>query len=274
MFPPVRTSANIRCMTHVRFAAYGVLLCSFLAFPQDAPNLTGIWRFNPQKGRHSGQAPEDMRIKIDQNGPDITILFRVRNKSQEETNSTRLRIGSADNKNEIHGAPMISKATWDGATLVVDSVAKFGNQELRMTDRWTLSPDKQTLTFVEKHQFGAEPQPTEDTTIFERQPEGSWEPSQPPKPAEQVYKNIQVMKGVPSNRLMGAMQFFSKSLGVECAHCHVPNEFDKDDKPAKNTARKMLTMVHQINGDNFPQNQVVSCWMCHRGSAKPEAFPK
>jgi hypothetical protein len=260
-------------MRYLRLA-FGALLCSFLAFPQGAPNLTGVWRFNPQKGQHSGQAPEDMRVKIDQNGSDLAIIFRVRNKGQEESNTTRLRIGSADNKNEIHGAPMISKAAWDGTVLVVDSVAKFGDQELRMTDRWTLSADKQTLTFVEKHQFGAEPQPTEDTTIFERQPDASWEPPQPPKPAEQVYKNIQVMKGVPSNRLMGAMQFFTKSLGVECSYCHVPNEFDKDDKPAKNTARKMLNMVHQINGDNFPQNQVVSCWMCHRGSAKPEAFPK
>ncbi len=97
---------------------------------------------------------------------------------------------------------------------------------------------------------------------------------QPPKPAEEVYKNIQVMKGVPAPRLMGAMQFFTKSLGVECSYCHVPNEFDKDDKAPKNTARKMLKMVHQVNGDNFPDNQVVSCWMCHRGNPKPEAFPK
>jgi len=81
---------------------------------------------------------------------------------------------------------------------------------------------------------------------------------QPPKPAEEVYKNIQVMKGVPAPRLMGAMQFFAKSLGVECSYCHVPNEFDKDDKAPKSTARKMLKMVHQINGDNFPDNQVVS----------------
>ena len=56
---------------------------------------------------------------------------------------------------------------------------------------------------------------------------------QPPKPAEEVYKNIQVMKGVPAPRLMGAMQFFTKSLGVECSYCHVPNEFDKDDKAPK-----------------------------------------
>ena len=136
------------------------------------------------------------------------------------------------------------------------------------------SPDKQTLTFTERHQFGAEPQPTEDTYPLDRQPDESWEPPQPPKLAEQVYKNIQVMKGVPAPRLMSAMMFFTKSLGVECNYCHIPNEYERDDKPAKHTARKMLNMAHQINEANFPNNQVVSCWMCHRGNLKPEASPK
>jgi hypothetical protein len=253
-------------MRQAIFALSLLLLCQFRAVSQDEkPNLSGVWR------RSSGKSTqEEMRVKIEQNGSDITITFRTRN----ETNTSRLRIGSDDNKNEIHGAPMISKAGWDGAALVVHSVAKFGTDELRMDDRWTLSSDKQTLTFRERHQYGAEPQPTEDTSVLERQPDGSWEPPQPPQTAEQVYKNIQVMKGVPAPRLMGAMQFFTKSLGVDCNYCHVPNEFERDDKPPKNTARKMLNMVHQINTANFPDNQVVSCWMCHRGNPKPEAFPK
>ncbi len=215
-----------------------------------------------------------MRAKIDQNGSEITIILRVRNKGQEEMFTQRLKIGTGGNMNEIHGAPMTSKAAWDGSTLAVDSIAKFGDQELRMNDRWTLSADNQTLTFQERHQFGAEPAAAEEITVLERQADDTWEPTQAPKLAEEVYKNIQVMKGVPASRLMGAMMFFKNSLGVECNYCHVPDEFERDDKPAKNTARKMLNMVHQINGDNFPKNQMVSCWMCHRGTAKPEAFPK
>jgi len=261
-------------MGYQSLALSSALLCALSAICQAQPtNFSGIWRRNPAKSQSSGNPPEDMRVKIDQNGSDLTVTFRVRNKGQEETITQRLRVGTDDNKNEIHGAPMTSKAAWDGATLVVTSVAKFGDQDLHMNDRWTLSADKQTLTFKEGHQFGSE-SAAEDTQVFDKQPDGSWEPPQPPKPAEEVYKNIQVMKGVPAPRLMGAMQFFTKSLGVQCVYCHLPNEFDKDDKPTKNTARKMLNMVHQINGDNFPQNQVVSCWMCHRGSAKPEAFPK
>ena len=61
-----------------------------------------------------------------------------------------------------------------------------------------------------------------------------------PKMAEEVYKNIQVLKGLPSDQVIPAMQFISASLGVDCEHCHVERAFDKDDKKPKQTARKMI----------------------------------
>ena len=48
-----------------------------------------------------------------------------------------------------------------------------------------------------------------------------------PKPAEEVYKNIQIMKGVPAPRIMPVMQNLTKWLGVDCAYCHVPGEFER-----------------------------------------------
>ncbi|HZD94413.1 MAG TPA: photosynthetic reaction center cytochrome c subunit family protein, partial [Candidatus Sulfotelmatobacter sp.] len=50
------------------------------------------------------------------------------------------------------------------------------------------------------------------------------------KTAEQVFKNIQTLKGVPSDQLQPAMQFISNSLGVECEFCHVQGAFEKDEK--------------------------------------------
>lgn len=50
--------------------------------------------------------------------------------------------------------------------------------------------------------------------------------------AEQVYKNIQLFKGMPASELEPTMAFISGSLGVKCNHCHV-NPFSKDDKPTK-----------------------------------------
>ena len=99
------------------------------------------------------------------------------------------------------------------------------------------------------------------------------EPDHAAKPAEEVYKNIQCFKGVPAPHVMEAMKAFKQSLGVKCSFCHVEGAFDKDDKPEKTTARKMIAMVHSINKDNFGGEHKVGCWTCHRGSAEPESKP-
>lgn len=57
------------------------------------------------------------------------------------------------------------------------------------------------------------------------------------KTAEQVYKNIQILTGVPAGQVIPAMQFITASLGVECSYCHVENLFEKDDKKPKQVAR-------------------------------------
>ena len=94
-----------------------------------------------------------------------------------------------------------------------------------------------------------------------------------PKLTEDVYKNIQTLKGIPADELIPAMQFITYSLGVECSYCHVENAFDKDDKKPKQAARKMMQMMTAIDRDNFDAKQMVTCYSCHRGSPKPVATP-
>ncbi|HZD08740.1 MAG TPA: hypothetical protein VE176_10855, partial [Candidatus Limnocylindrales bacterium] len=40
-------------------------------------------------------------------------------------------------------------------------------------------------------------------------------PEDSANPAEQVFKNIQVLKGTPANQIVPSMQFIANSLGVE-----------------------------------------------------------
>jgi hypothetical protein len=94
-----------------------------------------------------------------------------------------------------------------------------------------------------------------------------------PKKAEEQFKNIQVLKGIPADQLFPTMQFITASLGVECDFCHVQNAFEKDDKKPKQTARKMMEMMFAINKDNFDGHREVTCYSCHRGNAKPIAIP-
>src|SRR5262245_55927691 len=89
------------------------------------------------------------------------------------------------------------------------------------------------------------------------------------KTAEQIYKNIQVLKGVPASQLQQVMAMFTGSLGVTCNHCHT-NPFDKDDKAPKQTARRMIQMVFDLNRGNFGGREAITCFTCHRGQAKPE----
>ncbi|MGA9981434.1 MAG: c-type cytochrome [Candidatus Sulfotelmatobacter sp.] len=94
-----------------------------------------------------------------------------------------------------------------------------------------------------------------------------------PQMAEAVFKNIQVLKGVPSDQLIPAMRFIAASLGVECNYCHVQDHFDKDDKKPKQIARDMMKMMFAIDKDRFGGNREVTCYSCHRGSLKPEGTP-
>jgi photosynthetic reaction center cytochrome c subunit len=93
------------------------------------------------------------------------------------------------------------------------------------------------------------------------------------KTAEQVYKNLQVLKGIPYDQLIPAMEFITASLGVECGFCHVERRFDQDDKEPKQTARKMMQMMLAINQGNFGNRQKVTCNTCHRGSRLPVSTP-
>ena len=94
-----------------------------------------------------------------------------------------------------------------------------------------------------------------------------------PKTTEQAFKNIRVLKGLPADQLIPAMQFITSALGVECGFCHVEGAFDKDDKETKQTARKMMQMMSVINQDNFDGHRVVTCNTCHRGNSKPVGIP-
>lgn len=91
--------------------------------------------------------------------------------------------------------------------------------------------------------------------------------------AEEQFKNIQVLKGVPADQILPGMQFIASSLGVDCQFCHVQDAFDKDDKKPKQIARKMMTMMFAINTENFDGRRQVTCYSCHRGNIHPVHIP-
>ena len=98
-----------------------------------------------------------------------------------------------------------------------------------------------------------------------------------PKLSDEIFKNIQVLKGIPVDDFLQTMGIMSGALGYDCSACHVGAGTDKvdwaADTPAKVTARRMVTIMTAINRDQFQGRQVVTCWTCHRNSDRPPVTP-
>jgi hypothetical protein len=94
-----------------------------------------------------------------------------------------------------------------------------------------------------------------------------------PQMAETVFKNVQVLKGIPVDEFMGTMGLFAAALSADCSECHTGAGTDDpkwdEDTPKKRTARRMIQMMQAINKDNFNGRQQVTCWTCHRGIRTP-----
>src|SRR4030095_6602949 len=98
-----------------------------------------------------------------------------------------------------------------------------------------------------------------------------------PKMAEDVFKNVQALKGIGVDDFMLTMGIMSAAVGSDCVGCHPSAGTDHVDwaldTPRKRTARRMVLMVAAINKDNFGGRQVVTCWSCHRGRDRPVTTP-
>jgi outer membrane lipoprotein-sorting protein len=102
--------------------------------------------------------------------------------------------------------------------------------------------------------------------------------AQKPLMAEEVFKNVQILKGIPVNQFMETMGFFAASLGLNCVYCHVPESLENwdrfaDDVPRKRMARSMMLMVDDINKTKFGGRRALTCYSCHRGAQAPRVLP-
>src|SRR5262245_26570011 len=105
----------------------------------------------------------------------------------------------------------------------------------------------------------------------------SGQPSPQPRMVEDVFKNVQALKGIGVDDFMLTMGIMSAAVGSDCVGCHPSAGTDHVDwaldTPRKRTARRMVQLVTSINRDTFGGRQVVTCWTCHRGRDKPVTTP-
>jgi len=104
--------------------------------------------------------------------------------------------------------------------------------------------------------------------------------AQAPQPQVVEGPNVKVLTGLTAQQFQEEMNFIVQGLGVTCGTCHVRGNFASEEKPQKQTARKMLEMVKAINKTTFPDHKPkdgesllgkVTCYTCHRGETTPKS---
>jgi hypothetical protein len=93
------------------------------------------------------------------------------------------------------------------------------------------------------------------------------------------HKNLQVLpKDISKDELKKTMDGFAEQLGVKCTFCHIIDQYDKDERPHKADARRMIKLMLDMKAkkaDYFGprvKESAITCSLCHRGKAEPEPF--
>jgi len=102
--------------------------------------------------------------------------------------------------------------------------------------------------------------------------------AQRPPMAEEVFKNVQILKGIAVDEFMDTMGMFAAATSLNCTSCHASDNTTTWDKfavdtPLKQTARRMMNMVNAINKTQFKGVRSVTCYTCHHGDQRPKIVP-
>lgn len=98
------------------------------------------------------------------------------------------------------------------------------------------------------------------------------EPSDP-RPATEVFKNVQVLTDIDAGRFMRLQHAMTEWVAPKqgCGFCHAGSDYASEANPRKEAARLMLRLTRYTNtvGKAHLGAAGVTCYTCHRGEAVP-----
>jgi hypothetical protein len=249
-----------------------VFLALCVAFGQQTPNFSGVWKADPAQSKFAGPPPASYLLIIDQDADKLTETIGTPGMHGDERTIYTYNLNGRPSNNSFHGIPIrMEKPVMEANTLRLES--KVGTTPPSALNQiLTLSPDGNTLT-MELVNSGGE-HPSDQKIVLTKQPDSVGAALRAPEEtAGARFKNVQLLKDLPASQFMDTMRYFAFSVGDRCDFCHVQNNFAADDKPTKKMARTMITMVHTVNTTYFDGHNEVRCYTCHRGQHEPQSRP-
>jgi hypothetical protein len=116
----------------------------------DKPNFSGEWKLDAGKSNFGPMPPPaSMLRKVTHNDPALTIVEQQSGGPQGDQNITmKYTTDGKESVNNLMGNDVKSIATWEGSSLVIATKVDFQGNEIKVTDKWSLSDDGKVLTDV------------------------------------------------------------------------------------------------------------------------------
>ena len=97
-----------------------------------------------------------------------------------------------------------------------------------------------------------------------------------PTLAEDVFKSVVLLRGIPVDTFFEAMGMFANAMGNDCTYCHSPSSpLDRTGfavpTPRIQRTRQMIVMMNAINKTYFGGQPRMTCFTCHGGNQSPRS---
>jgi len=133
------------------FLLFGVVALLATSQANAKPNFSGEWKLNASKSEFGPlPAPSSRTDKITHSDPSLKVTTTSVGPQGEVSLKLAYTTDGQESTNDLRGNPAKSTAKWDGDALVIVTKAKFQDNDITLTDKWTLSEDGKTLTIDRK----------------------------------------------------------------------------------------------------------------------------
>jgi hypothetical protein len=133
-----------------------------------AKDFSGTWVLNVMRSEFAGETPPSSKMQqVEHKEGELVVTIDEIGERGTVHGVARYAIDGQDSINDVLGHPMTSSISWDGAVMIMRTWGRFGNTDIMLVDRWSLSPDGMTLTIA--REFHGHGQIIHQALVFDRQ---------------------------------------------------------------------------------------------------------
>ena len=167
MSNPASPNRRFRISSCVPAFAALLVAAFFIAAVAAPPDFSGTWVLIVDRTDFGGERPPQSKVQIvEHKGTELVVTIHEVDERGPVHGTARYTTDGQKCVNDVFGNPMTSSISWDGAVMIMRTWGKFGDADIMLVDRWSISPDGKTLTIA--RQFRGHARVVDQTLVFDR----------------------------------------------------------------------------------------------------------